>query len=331
MLKEAGFYKTPVGQIVQCELCPHNCVLKPEQTGICRVRRNETGKLYTLNYAKTSALALDPMEKKPLYHFHPGKNILSVGTFGCNLSCSFCQNHNIAHAINSGHTILPEELVRISHQAANQNSVGVAFTYNEPVIWFEYVRETAEMLKEANMKVVLVSNGFIELKPLQELLPFIDAINIDLKAFNETFYRRNCQAKLEPVKQVIEKAVGQVHVEITTLIIPGENNTEAEISKQASWLASLNPDLPLHLSRYFPAYKFTKEATPVKTMKIAYETAREYLEFVYLGNLQQVKNDTYCKSCGAVLVKRDAYQIKIGALGVNRCKNCGADIDYIVS
>ncbi|NLB89168.1 MAG: AmmeMemoRadiSam system radical SAM enzyme [Syntrophomonadaceae bacterium] len=331
LLREAMFYDVDNDKRIECRLCPHHCQLKADQLGLCRVRRNDGGVLHTLNYGEVTALALDPIEKKPLYHFYPGTMILSAGTFGCNLSCSFCQNHHIAHEINNGRTILPETMVNICHQAKIEGSVGLAFTYNEPSIWFEYIYDTAKLLKDADMKVVLITNGYIELKPLEKLLPLIDAMNIDLKAFNDHFYKKNCQARIEPVKKVIEKASSHTHVEITTLIITGENDREKEINELTKWLASINPDIPLHLSRYYPAYKFVNEPTPIKTMEIAYDTARQHLNFVYLGNLHGIENNTYCLDCGALLVKRNAYNIKIIDLKGNNCAKCGKDIDYIVN
>ncbi|HZK42753.1 MAG TPA: AmmeMemoRadiSam system radical SAM enzyme [Syntrophomonadaceae bacterium] len=331
MLKEAMFYKLKNDNIIECELCPHHCLLKSGQLGICRVRRNEAGKLVTLNYANVSALALDPIEKKPLYHFYPGKMILSAGTYGCNLSCGFCQNYNIAHELDNGRFISTEEMLETCLRVRGEDSIGLAFTYNEPSIWYEYIIELSEMLSFAEQKVVLISNGYIETKPLEMLLPNIDAMNIDLKSFSDRFYRKNCGGKLEPVKKVIEKAAEQIHLELTTLIITEENDTVEEISELARWVAAVNPDIPLHLSRYHPAYKFTNEATSVETMELAYETAREHLNFVYLGNLPRTDNNTVCKKCNSVLIRRNAYQIKIEKLKKGQCTNCGSYIDYIVS
>ncbi len=330
MPKEAKYYKSQEGLVI-CSLCPHHCRLKPGQTGICRVRRNEEGLLHTLNYGMTTALALDPIEKKPLYHFYPGKNILSAGTFGCNLACGFCQNHNIAHVISQGEYISPQKMADITYQAVEQNSIGLAFTYNEPTIWYEYILATAKPLKEKGLQVVLVTNGFIEGKPLEELLTWADAFNIDLKAFNERFYRRNCKAKLEPIKKTIAKAAEQAHIEITTLIIPRENDSENELKELAKWVASLSPNIPLHLSRYHPAYKFVTEPTPIKTMHRAYEIAREHLHFVYMGNMPGFENDTKCLNCETVLISRTNYRISLEALEGTVCRNCGAEIRYVVN
>lgn len=328
MIQEAEFYKLQDDDVAFCELCPHHCQLKSGQTGICQVRRNDKGTLYTLNYANVSALALDPIEKKPLYHFFPGKNILSAGTYGCNLSCNFCQNYGIAQEIGVGRRILPKEMVEITMQTQVENSIGLAFTYNEPSIWYEYIRETAELLQEADLKVALVSNGYIERKPMDELLPYIDALNIDLKAFTKEFYKKNCKAKLDPVKNTIEKAADKVHLEITTLIITEENDSPAELKELVKYIAEINPNIPLHLSRYRPQYKMTNPATPIKTMEIAYEIAKEHLNFVYVGNMGW-GNNTFCIDCGTTLIKRNVYQTTLEALEKGKCKNCQAIIDYI--
>ncbi len=329
MKKEASFYKRS-GDKVECELCPHNCSLKPGQIGICNIRYNDDGVLYTLNYANVSALALDPIEKKPLYHFYPGKTILSAGTYGCNLACSYCQNYGIAQELGQGRTISPAEMVKISLDAKAEDSVGLAFTYNEPTIWYEYIWDTAYMLKEAGMQVVLVTNGYIGKEPLQKLLPFVDAMNIDLKSFSSEFYRKNCKAKLEPVKATIENALDKVHLEITTLIITDENDNPAEIKELVKYLATLNPDLPLHISRYHPAYKLQNPPTSTRTMEMAYNIAKEHLNFVYVGNMP-FANDTYCTSCGANLINRNNYKIKLRAYKAGKCTNCGLDVDYIIS
>lgn len=328
--KEAMFYEQSAREKLKCLLCPHHCRLREGQEGLCRVRVNREGQLLTLNYAEVVSLALDPIEKKPLYHFYPGRLILSAGTFGCNLACAFCQNYSLAHEKPETRVVDSATLVEIARQVQPQGSVGVAFTYNEPSIWYEYVREVAEKLKEHGFQVVLVTNGYIETGPLKEILPLVDAMNIDIKSFNNDFYRQHCHGKLQPVLDTVEKAVASTHVEVTTLLIPGENDTAEEISSLASWLASLNKSIPLHLSRYYPAYKFTRDATPVKSLQIARELAREHLNFVYLGNILGEENTTPCLNCGQELVKRSVYEVKIKALKEGYCRHCGSKIDYIV-
>ena len=273
--KEAMFYEQSAREKLKCLLCPHHCRLREGQEGLCRVRVNREGRLLTLNYAEVASLALDPIEKKPLYHFYPGSLIFSAGTFGCNLACAFCQNYSLAHDKPETRVIETSILVEIARQVETEGSVGVAFTYNEPSIWYEYVREAAEKLKEHGLLVVLVTNGYIEAKPLQEMLPLVDAMNIDVKAFNNDFYRQHCRGTLQPVLDTVERAAAETHVEVTTLLIPGENDAPEEISSLARWLASLNKSIPLHLSRYHPAYKFNRVATPAESLKVARELDRE--------------------------------------------------------
>lgn len=325
---EALFYEGLEDNVVRCLLCPHRCRLRPGQNGICRVRSNEDGRLYSRNYAEVVSIALDPIEKKPLYHFYPGKNILSIGTIGCNFKCGFCQNFQLAHQDPPTTPIGADDMAQVAMQSIANDSIGLAFTYNEPGIWFEYILDVAGRLKERNLKVVLVSNGFLEEKPLRQLLPLVDAMNIDVKAFSEEFYRRHCKGRLAPVQKCFEIAAGQVHVEATTLLIPGENDSEEEIKSLAGWLGSLNRHIPLHLSRYHPAYKFNIVPTDPAVLMRSRDIAREYLDFVYLGNLA-AENHTYCIECGALLIKRSGYRIDIVNWQEGRCHNCGSPVEYI--
>lgn len=327
-LHEALFFEGLEEKKVRCLLCPHRCRLRPGQVGICRVRSNDHGRLYSRNYAEVASIALDPIEKKPLYHFYPGRNILSIGTVGCNFKCGFCQNHQLAHHDPPTTAITAAEMARLALHSVADDSIGLAFTYNEPGIWFEYILDVASLLKELKLKVVLVSNGFMEEKPLRQLLPLVDAINIDVKAFSEGFYRRNCKGRLAPVQKCFEIAASQVHVEATTLLIPGENDSEEEMRSLAAWLASLNRHIPLHLSRYHPAYKFTIAPTDPGVMARTRDIAREYLDFVYLGNLA-AENNTYCINCQALLIKRGGYRIDIVNWQEGRCNKCGNKVDYI--
>lgn len=327
--KRALFYHIHDDDRLQCDLCPHHCRLKDGQTGICRVRQNRQGVLYTLNYGEVVSLALDPIEKKPLYHFCPGTMILSAGTYGCNLSCVFCQNYHIAHGSPPTRFIDAELMVELAVQSKVQGSVGLAFTYNEPAIWYEYIRDVAPRLKERGLKVVLVTNGFIEIEPLRELLPYVDAMNIDVKAFKESFYRKICKGRLEPVLKTVEYAAGHTHVEITTLVVPEENDNMNELGSLARWLAGINPDIPLHLSRYHPAYKFDRPATSEETMLQAYNTAREHVHFVYLGNMGH-ENATICPNCGKTLITRSYYYTDLSGLDNGSCAHCGSSTDFIV-
>jgi len=329
MNQEAMFYEKLDEGKVKCNLCPHHCIIKPGHQGICRCRENNQGRLLTRNYAEVAAIALDPIEKKPLYHFYPGSMILSVGTFGCNLSCAFCQNHTLAHGNPSSRTVEPQELVKLAERSRLEGSVGAAFTYNEPIIWYEYIYDTAALLKEKGLQVVIVTNGYIEQKPLQQLLPFVDAMNIDVKAFTEDFYRKNCKAGLKQVLETVECAASKCHVEVTNLVIPGENDDMEDIEKMAKWLAGINPAIPLHLSRYHPAYKFVTEATPAQTLNKARETAGRYLDYVFLGNIGGTDNNTYCLECENLLIKRNDYDTEIVGIQEGRCSSCGRELEYI--
>lgn len=287
--KEAMFFETMDQQNIHCYLCPHNCRITPGHRGICGVRKNIDGMLYTLNYGEISSMAVDPIEKKPLRNFYPGSVILSVGSVGCNLKCPFCQNHRIARVkpeeVNT-FTATSEEIVEKALSLQAQGNIGIAYTYNEPSIWYEFVYDTAKLAKQRGLKNVLVTNGFISHKPLKVLLPHIDAMNIDLKGYSSQFYHDVLKGNLEDVKHSIQTAAEQCHVEVTTLVIPGLNDSVDEINAMSSWLASISQDIPLHLSRFFPNCDMNdKRPTPPETLYRLEEEARKYLKYVYLGNL----------------------------------------------
>ena len=270
-----------------CRLCHHHCKLATGQVGFCRARQNQEGKIRSLSYGRITSAALDPIEKKPLCHFFPGSYILSVGSFGCNLVCPFCQNFSISQADATIHTqeATPEELLRLALELKEKppGNIGVAFTYNEPLIGYEFVLDTAKLLREAGLKTVLVTNGLIEQEPLRELLPYIDALNIDLKAWNPDFYR-SIGGDLHSVQTNIALATKFSHVEVTTLVIPGKNDSVGEMEAEAKWLANISSDLPLHISRYFPRYRSAIPATPAEKIYELVETAKKYLRHVYSGN-----------------------------------------------
>ena len=270
-----------------CEICPHSCTLDHGQTGLCRARGNTGDCITAINYGKVTSMGLDPIEKKPLYHYFPGSVILSTGSFGCNLRCPFCQNYDISTADSlRAHTktITPEELANFAVSLRPRGNIGVAYTYNEPLVGYEFVRDCAKAVRDKELKNVVVTNGYINEKPFKELLPLIDALNIDLKAFTESFYKRIGGA-LETVKHSIKIASEACHVEVTTLVIPGENDSEEEINSLAGWLASVSRDIPLHLTRFFPNYKMTdKDPTSVQQLHRLADLAREHLQYVYVGN-----------------------------------------------
>lgn len=285
-MKEPMYYRKVEDSKVHCCLCPHNCVIKPGQTGACRARQNQDGLLYSLNFERVASLSLDPIEKKPLKIFLPGSMILSAGTSGCNLKCSFCQNHSISHNDPTTYYMPAEALVTKAYELREEGNLGIAFTYNEPSIWFEYVLESSRLAKEKALVNVLVTNGFINKDPLLELIPYIDAMNIDVKAFTEKFYSRICKANLKSVKDTVMLAAEKCHVEVTTLVIPGLNDSVSEIEELCRWLSSISPEIPLHLSRFFPNYKMIdKPITPVETLMKARDVALKYLKYVYIGNV----------------------------------------------
>jgi pyruvate formate lyase activating enzyme len=270
-----------------CELCPHHCVLGQGKTGICRARKNVQDIIICENYGKVTSIALDPIEKKPLRRFYPGSRILSVGSYGCNLCCPFCQNSDIAMADeNSAKTqyIAPQSLLEKALALVPQGNIGIAYTYNEPLVSYEYVTDCAKLARANNLKNVLVTNGTICEKPLLELVPYIDAMNIDLKAFTKSFYNK-IGGDLETVKNSIRLSTELCHVEITVLIIPRENDSEAEMNALSLWLSTIDSSIPLHVTRFFPRYNMTDcAATPVETVYSLAQIARKHLKYVYEGN-----------------------------------------------
>ena len=271
----------------RCELCFHHCELEEGQTGLCRARGCRDGGIVSLSYGKLTSLALDPTTKKPLRRFYPGSLILSVGSFGCNLRCPFCQNHEISMAGDGAiqtMEVSPEQLAAKAAELVSRGNIGVAYTYNEPLIGYEYVRDCAALVHERRLVNVLVTNGTIGEAPWRALLPLIDAVNIDLKGFTDRWYRK-LGGDLDTVKRSIALAAEQCHVEVTTLLIPGENDSAEEVRELARWLAGVDPDIPLHLSRFFPRYRMTdRPPTPVERVYQLAEEAGKYLTYVYTGN-----------------------------------------------
>ena len=270
-----------------CELCFHHCALDEGQTGLCRARECRDGRIVPLNYGKLASLALDPIEKKPLRRFRPGSLVLSVGSFGCNLRCPFCQNHEISMAGDGAVqtvAVSPEQLAAKAAELIPRGNIGVAYTYNEPLTGYEYVRDCSALVHERGLVNVLVTNGTIEEVPWRALLPLTDAVNIDLKGFTAAWYRK-LGGDLDTVKRSIALAAERCHVEVTTLLVPGENDSVEEVRELARWLAGVNPDIPLHLSRFFPRYRMTDHPpTPVERIYRLAEEARAYLAHVYTGN-----------------------------------------------
>jgi pyruvate formate lyase activating enzyme len=325
---EAEFYeRLPEGDLV-CRLCPQQCRITVGKSGFCGIRINREGKLETINYGQVSGIGLDPIEKKPLYHYYPGRLILSVGTVGCNLACRFCQNWQISREKSPTKSMTPEQLVELAEELRQEkDNIGVAYTYSEPGVWYEFLIKTMPRIRERGLKNVLVTNAFLEPEPWKKLLKWTDAANIDLKGFTESYYQRLCGGKLAPVLENIKAASSLIHMELTTLIIPGENDRPEQIRKMAQWIAALDPEIPLHLSRYFPNYRLRKPATPLITMEESLVIAKKYLKYVYLGNVGKA-NNTYCPECGSLLVERDGFQTRI--FNMNICRECGKMVRIII-
>ena len=273
---------------VVCPVCPHHCALREGAVGRCRARKCVGGKITCINYGKITSLALDPIEKKPLYYFYPGSRIVSVGSFGCNLSCPFCQNHEIAAAgareARYARDMMPEEICEIAEETRDRGNIGVAYTYNEALVGYEFVRDTAKLVHEAGMKNVLVTNGTAELPILEELLPYIDAMNIDLKAFRPELYKW-LGGDLQTVMNFITRAAQESHVELTSLIVPGKNDSLEDMEREAAWIAGIDPDIPLHITRYFPRHRMAEPPTRISLMRELKSVAERHLNRVLLGNV----------------------------------------------
>ncbi|MCK9536742.1 MAG: AmmeMemoRadiSam system radical SAM enzyme [Bacilli bacterium] len=314
---------------IRCCLCPHQCLIAPGKVGICRTRKNVNQTLISVNYGKIASIALDPIEKKPFYHYKPGTGILSVGTYGCNMRCLFCQNYSISQEEAPTTYFSPEDLIDFINKV--ENNIGIAFTYNEPMMWYEYVYDAARLIKEKNrsVSVTLITNGYINAEPLKALLPYIDAMNIDLKSFSNATYRRLCGARLEPVLSTIRAAALECHVEITTLIITDENDSLEEIKEVAKFISGIDRNIPLHLSRYYPTYKLNRPATPHQTLLALQDVAKKHLNYVYIGNISGGDANTYCPKCGKTIVERRYYQAKV-LIDKPECPKCGELISLIM-
>jgi pyruvate formate lyase activating enzyme len=315
---------------LECLLCPQQCRLTAGKTGICGVRKNTGEKIELTTYGVVSGYSLDPLEKKPLYHFFPGHNILSIGSYGCNMRCDFCQNFHISQEIPHGN-FTGITIEKIIEDSLNSNdNIGISFTYNEPVIWFEFIKDVAEAAKRNGLYTVLVSNGFVNPEPLKEIIKFIDAFNIDLKAFNNDFYRKLTGAELQPVKNSLKQiALSGKHLEVTTLVIPGLNDNEVEMAIQTEWMADeLGKNVPFHLSRYFPTYKRDNPPTSEATLIHLSDIACKNLNYVYTGNCNtKTGQNTSCPVCGTIVTIRSGYKTNLLNLDAEgKCISCGNQI-----
>lgn len=277
--------------MARCEVCFRHCELKDGQIGFCKARIGKGDKVVSYNYGQITSIALDPVEKKPLRRFFSGSKIISVGSFGCNLRCPFCQNYEISwsdeveYVAKQARYISPEQLVKIAERYTDSGNIGIAYTYNEPLVGYEYVRDSAKLVHEAGLKNVLVSNGSVELKILEEIIPYVDAMNIDLKGYSENYYKKLLKGDRKQVLDFIEEAAKHCHIELTTLIIPNENDSIEEMKELSSWIASIDKTIPLHISRFFPCFNMTDRGpTSVKRVYDLADVAREKLDYVYTGN-----------------------------------------------
>jgi pyruvate formate lyase activating enzyme len=327
-MKEAFFQEKQEDGRVACHLCPHECRIKEGGNGICHTRRMQGGTLYAINYAEVASMAYDPVEKKPLYHFYPGRTIFSMGGNGCNLGCLFCQNWEISQEEVPTRHLEPDKAVELAQQ---RGSIGIAYTYSEPLMWFEYLLDCAKLARGKGLKNVLVTNGYINAEPLSLLLPWIDALNIDVKSMKDEFYKKLCKGTLGPVLRTAETASKSCLVEITNLVIPTQNDSDEDFHQLADWIAEkLGPDTPLHFSRYFPHYKMKIDATELQTLQRARQIAQQKLHYVYVGNISDRKsNSTCCPHCAHLLVGRDGYHTSQVGVKDGKCESCGHAVKMI--
>ena len=332
-MERARFYRVLDGEKVQCYLCPHQCRIAPGRRGICRVRENRAGTLYSLNYGRLISSNIDPIEKKPIFHLLPGSLSYSIATVGCNFRCHHCQNYEISQYPARHHDEIPGTLHTPAEVVAAAQAGGcrsISYTYVEPTIFYEFAFDTAKLARAAGLKNVLVSNGYIGPEAAREIAPYLDAANIDLKAFSERFYHEVCGARLQPVLETIALLKElKVWLEVTTLVIPGWNDSTDELKEIAGFLAGLDPDIPWHVSRFWPTYIMKdRPPTPPETLLRAREIGLAAgLRQVYVGNLQDSEGETTrCPKCGETLITRHGFQIASNRLTNGRCPDCGNKI-----
>ena len=334
-MHEAMFYERTKKKEVECGLCPHRCKIANQKRGTCGVRENREGVLYSLVYGRAISWAVDPIEKKPLYHFHPGSDIFSIATVGCNLRCGHCQNHNISQLSRKkekieGRDLSPE---RIISQAKATGCLSIAYTYTEPTIFFEYAYDTSILAKQNNLNNVFVTNGYMSEEALKEVSPFLDAANCDLKSFSEDHYRKICGGRLKFVLHTLElmKELG-IWLEVTTLVIPTLNDSEGELRKIAEFILQLGKDTPWHISRFYPSYRMRDlPPTPLQTLHRARQIGLDTgLRYVYTGNVPADEGEsTYCYQCGRPILERYGYHIKANHIRSGECEYCKAKIDGV--
>ena len=332
---EARFYKKLEEKKVNCLLCPHQCIINSGKRGICGVRENRDGVLFSLVYGKAVSWGVDPIEKKPLYHFLPGEDAFSFATGGCNLSCLNCQNYTISQLPKKsreipGENISPEKILKLTKKGGAKI---IAYTYTEPTIFYEYAFDTCRLSHQEGIKNVFVTNGYIMPSALEEISPFLDGANVDLKSIKEEFYRKICGARLEPVLGTIKlmKKLG-IWVEVTTLVIPGLNDTDEEFKAIAEFIASIDEGIPWHVSRFYPAYKMQHyPPTPVETLKKAIKIGKKVgLKYIYIGNVPgEETENTFCPNCGKIIIKRSGFRVERVDVEKGRCRFCKTEIEGV--
>lgn len=335
-MQEARLYDRLEGERVQCRLCAHRCTIAAGKRGVCAVRENRAGTLYSLVYGLLISQAVDPIEKKPLFHFHPGSRAFSIATVGCNLSCRFCQNADISQLPREQGRILGHETpaAAVVQAARRYGCRSIAYTYSEPTIFFEYAYDVSVLAREARIANVYVTNGYMTPEMLDAYHPYLDAANVDLKSFRDGFYRRLCGARLQPVLDALKHMRAQgVWIEVTTLVIPGHNDDPKELAELAGWIAAeLGPATPWHVSRFHPTYRLTDAPpTPAATLRRAYEIGRQAgLHYVYIGNLPGLAGeDTVCPACGLTVIARYGFSVTERHLQDGACPACGARIEGV--
>ena len=333
-IKEAMFYEKLEGDLVQCHLCSHHCRISEGKRGICGVRENINGTLYSLVYGKLISGAVDPIEKKPLFNFLPGSRSYSVATVGCNFRCLNCQNYEISQMPKPQKQILGEEIApeEIVGAAKRYGCRSIAYTYTEPTIFFEYAYETAKLASKEGIKNIFITNGYITEEPLRTIAPYLDAANIDLKSFSEEFYRETCGARLKPVLEAIRQYVELgIWIEITTLVIPSLNDTEETLRRIAKFIKDLDEGIPWHVTRFFPTYKLSDlSPTPIRTLDRARKIGLDAgLKYVYQGNIPSEGEDTYCPNCGRLMIGRRGYRVTEYKIKDSECPYCGSTIDGV--
>ncbi len=326
---EALYWHAVSESRVKCDLCPRRCVIRDGERGDCNLRENREGGLYAAAYGELVSTAIDPIEKKPLYHFRPGDAVLSTGPNGCNLHCRGCQNYQISQDRAPTYYLSPEALAQL---AAAHESPGIAYTYTEPLVWWEYVRDACEAARSRGLYNVAVTNGYLEEEPAREIAPYLDAANVDIKSLSSEFYRDYCDGKLEPVLRTATIFKELLHLEITYLLVTGLSDGEEEVTAFAKWVVeNLGPDTPVHFSRYFPHFEMDAPPTPTHHLLRAKEIADRDLYYVYLGNVAGIGgNNTNCPQCGNLIINREGYRAQVVGLEEGKCNNCGRPSEIVL-